>query len=382
VLLSNPKSTLDLASLASLEKAPKLCAYSTRFLTHYSDQQTLSPLLAGKSINLQLQLPRLLALLATAVFTERAFFNPSQRDFSPKFNRNRLNLRRLAIGLQIVWVLSEVVFSSAFAPLLLAVVPSLALSSSGSIALGVLPVATMAIFAGCIEFFSKIRHRGGRHRRLSSVNSEDFEHLTAANSSKYPSQAGQRQHPYQHNYLSDMYSTPPLSPAGSSASGSSGALASGLPSPTGHCPSPDRAAILRCAATMQETHGNKNKKTEDIPSAKNIFLKEHSGLYLETTNDSMLFVHKILRPIKTRIDDQEPVRSGDYIPLLQQLMAQSQSQKQNKNHGSTKATARAVMNPSPPLFQPAVVATISLGKKKESTVMRTNQPPVPIPVFS
>lgn len=328
-------------------------------------------------INPRLQLPRLLALLATALLTERAFSNPSQKHFSPKYNRRQINLRRLAIGLQIVWILSELVFSSAFSPLLLAVAPSLALSFPGSIALCILPFAAMVTLAGCLEFFANIRNRGRRHRRLSSVNSEDFEQLTAANS-KYPSQAEQMQQ-HQRNISSDMYSTPPLSPADSFASGSSGALASGLPSPTGHCPSPDRAAMLRYAATTQE-HGN-GKNNEDMPSAKDIYLMEHTGIYLETTNDSMLFVHKILRPIKTRIDDQQPARSDDYKPLLRQLMAQSQSQNQNQN-GNTKAAAMAVMKPCPPLFQPAVVATVTVVKGKGRTVMRTQQYPIPIPVIS
>lgn len=234
----------------------------------------------------------------------------------------------------------------------------------------------MVTLAGCVEFFSKIRHRGGRHRRLSSVNSEDFEQLAAAdNSSKYPSQAAQRQyHQYQHNSSSDIYATPPLSPAGSSASGSSGALASGLPSPTGHCPSPDRAAMMRYAAKAQE-QGELNKQ-EDMSSSNNIYLMEHSGIYLETTNESMLFVHKILKPIRTRIEDQEPVRAAEYKPLLQQLMAQSQSEHQNGNN-------KAGMQPSGPSgFKPSVIATITVGKKKENAVMRTNQHPVPIPVIS
>lgn len=134
--------------------------------------------------------------------------------------------------------------------------------------------------------------------------------------------------------------------------------------------------MLRYAATTQE-HGKLNKK-EDISLAKDIYLLEHNGIYLETTNASMLFVHKILRPIRTRIDDQEPVRAAEYKPLLQQLMAQSQSQHQNRN-GNNKA---AMQPPGPPVFQPSVTATITVGKKKENTVMRTNQLPVPIPVIS
>jgi hypothetical protein len=325
------------------------------------------------------------------VLTERAF-SPSQH-FSPKYNRSQTNLRRFSVSLQIVWILSELAFSSAFAPLLLAVFPSLALSLSGSIALCLLPLAAMVSITACLEFFSKMR-RGRRHRRLSSVNSEDFEQLTSTNSTrttttttststKYPSLPQKQQS--QQNQCSDIFATPPLSPADSFASGSSGALASGLPSPTGHCPSPDRAAMLRYATRMQE-NGTGNKTSENnMPSAKDVFLMEHPGIYLDAPTESMLFVHKILKPIKTRIGDQEPVPpTADYKPLLQQLIAQSQSQhiKESKNT-NTKATA--VMQPCPPLFQPAVIATITVVKGKGNNTnanVRMNQPAIPIPVIS
>lgn len=309
-------------------------------------------------------------LLATAVLTERAF-SPSEH-FSPKYNRSRTNIRRLSIALQIVWVLSELAFSSAFAPLLLAAAPSLALSLPGTIALCLLPLAAMVTLTGCLEFFSRLRNKR-RHRRLSSVNSEDFAQLTAQNknttstsSGKYPSSASLSQQ----QYASDTYTTPPLSPADSFASGSSGALASGLPSPTGHCPSPDRAAMLRYAATIQEHEG------EGIPTARDVYLKEHI-LGTVDTNESMLFVHKILKPIKTRIGDQETAPAADYKPLLQHLMAQSTKQSSNYN----KAAAMAVMQPCPPLFQPAVVATVTVVKGKGGSYS-TNQPPVPIPVIT
>jgi hypothetical protein len=246
----------------------------------------------------------------------------------------------------------------------------------------------MVTLTGCLEFLSKIRHRGKRHRRLSSVNSEDFEQLTSANNNNNSSStrtvatSNSGKYPAQVIHMpSDIYvstTTPPLSPADSFLSGSSGGLASGLPSPTGHCPSPDRAAMIRY---MQE-HGNNNEGMP--PSSKDVYLMEHVGSYKDS-DESMLFVHKILKPIKTSMNDQHmPAPNADYKPLLQQLMAQSQKQSQGpQNNGTTTANGMAVMQPCPPLFQPAVVATITVVKGKgNNTLVNTNQPQIPIPVIS
>jgi hypothetical protein len=257
----------------------------------------------------------------------------------------------------------------------------------------------MVTLTGCLEFINlKILQRGKRRRRLSSLNIEedDLQQLQSngtstgisATSNKYPSQATQIPH-HQHNHTmsSDTYTTPPLSPADSYASGSSGALISGLPSPTGHCPSPDRASMMRYAAKMHETNRNSSNNDTTGPIGKDIYLMEHAGSY-DTDEESMLFVHKILKPIKTGINDQYLAQhTADYKPLLQQLMAQSQSQHKNgTTSNSTTNAGLAVMQPCPPLFQPAVVATITVVKGKgngvNNMVMNTNQPPVPIPVIS
>lgn len=190
----------------------------------------------------------------------------------------------------------------------------------------------MVSLAGFIDYFTKFRQRK-RQRRLSSGPSGDLSRYSSSTTAAEYT-AIHSHHPY-HEQLPEDLSTPPLSPADSLVSESSGGLASGLPSPTGHCPSPDRAAMLRHAGA------------KSLPPSCDIYLI----YYTLDTNESVLFVHKKLRPIRTKIQDPPPAAKPgpDYKQLMRQLEAKS------------KYPTRAC----PPLAMPAVVATISVAKGKE-----------------
>jgi hypothetical protein len=270
-------------------------------------------------VNLSAQLPRLFALLVIGAFTERAFA-PALDRYSPKVH-GRSVLRDTALCLQFAWFLSELAFFSALAPFLVAVNPALPYTPAGALALRAFPASAMVTLSGCMDFFNKLRRRR-RHRRLSSMDAADFRRLTCVATSTGDD-------------LAAYSPSPPLSPADSFASGSTGGMASGLPSPTGHCPSPDRAAALR--------HGT--------ASCGDIYLMQH----ILDTNESMMFVHKVLRPIKTRIDDYIPpppapaaVAPGGYKPLLAHL----------------KTYTQKPMKSCPPIPYPAVTATVTLVRPK------------------
>ena len=195
----------------------------------------------------------------------------------------------------------------------------------------------MVSLAGFIDYFTKFRHRR-RQRRGDSSPSGVLSRYSTGATSDYSTgglHANHSYHTVNEQPPSEDFSTPPLSPADSLISESSGALASGLPSPTGHCPSPDRAAMLRNAGCHSAA-----------PSC-DIYLIYH----VLDTNESVLFVHKKLRPIRTKIPDTTPMAKPgpDFKALMRQL------------EGKTKYPAR----PCPPLAKPSVVATISVAKGKE-----------------
>lgn len=285
---------------------------------------------SGHWIDIRVHLPRLFALLATGIVTERAFTTPDR--FCTK-SRDQSIIRRISIVLQAFWVLSELAFASAFAPLLIVADPSFPFTTAGSVALHVLPLCSMVSLAGFIDYFTKLRQRK-RQRRLSSGPSGDLSRYSSSTTTANFT-AVHSNHPYHEQPSSDDFSTPPLSPADSLVSESSGSLASGLPSPTGHCPSPDRTAMLRHAGC------------KSLPPSCDIYLI----YYTLDTNESVLFVHKKLRPIRTKIQDPPPMakQGPDYKQLMRQLEAKS------------KYPSR----PCPPLAMPTVVATISVAKGKE-----------------
>ena len=337
---------------------------------------------AGIWFNLQLELPRLFALLVTGLFTERAFSpsttTPSTTTALAPFSTSPAHplsaFRTVAVVLQTLCILSEFVFGSALSSILVLLVPPLAANPSplALTTLRVFPLAAMITITGCLEFFAKIRRRR-RHRRLSSLDSsEDLSQYAgmvantinmmshthpldvAATTNMASSSSSSHHHHSLHtrkssasmpstSYSSDGYTTPPLSPADSYASGSSGALASGLPSPTGHCPSPDRAAAVRHMQAAAQAHPD-------------IYLMQHTL----DTNESMYFVHKKLRPIKTRVYDE--MEGGEYRSLVEQLQAQ------NKMMMMMQQQQQKYNKPGSPLQKPAVVATVTVVRGKQPSV--------------
>jgi len=220
-----------------------------------------------------------------------------------------------------------------------AVSPTLDYSPLGIFVLKLLPFSLMGGLTSCLSFFSGFR-RGRRHRRLASIESGELNrlHVQVGSSAEVDSSA-----------CTTAYATPPMSPADSCSSASSGALCSGLPSPTGHCRSPDRAA------------SGQAENLADVINSCDIYLKMH----VLDTNETVMFVHKKLKPIRTKIGEDPP--PSDYKPLLRTLIEQSAAKH-----------ATQAPQPAPALPYAPVVATIRIVNGKGVVSPVNNAAVIPV----
>jgi len=116
----------------------------------------------------------------------------------------------------------------------------------------------------------------------------------------------------------------PQSPIESYSSESSGGLSTGLPSPVGHYR--EREAELGAKVSQ-------NRMEEDV-------CQQLEGLcfveFTIDTNETYFFVHRNLKPIKTRLED---CRDAHYRPLLRTLIKESK-----ERHGQVVEPIREINN--------------------------------------
>lgn len=154
---------------------------------------------------------------------------------------------------------------------------------------------------------------------------------------------------------SETLQSSPGSPIDSVSSRSSNGVFSGNSSPTGHCASPDRRG---------PHHRTDGKLDDDV-----VFME-----HILDTNESVLFVHKNLSPIKTR-PGPPPIfanTKGSYIPLLAPLMAS----------GGLRAKHGPTIGPAMPMATVnATVTIVGGGKSKPLNIPQHDLNPRPLPLL-
>ena len=169
------------------------------------------------------------------------------------------------------------------------------------------------------------RRRNRRHRRLSSITYEELKEYDICGNDDRISQSR----------LSGQFSCHgpcvenndlhvPQSPIESYSSESSGGLSTGLPSPVGH---------YRDRETDLEKKMSQDRMEEDA-------CRHLEGLcfveYTIDTNETVFFVHRNLKPIKTKLED---CRDAHYRPLLRTLIKESK-----ERHGHLVEPIREINN--------------------------------------
>lgn len=168
------------------------------------------------------------------------------------------------------------------------------------------------------------RRRNRRHRRLSSITYEELKEYDICGNDDGISQSRLSEQ-LCHRPCVEINAFPvPQSPIDSHSSESSGALSTGLPSPVGH---------------YRERETDLGKK---MPQGR---MEEDACRHLEglcfveftiDTNETFFFVHRNLRPIKTKLED---CRDAHYRPLLRTLIQESK-----ERHGHLIEPIRQITN--------------------------------------
>ncbi|WPT11344.1 hypothetical protein PSENEW3n2_00000783 [Picochlorum sp. SENEW3] len=207
-----------------------------------------------------------------------------------------LCIKAAALLLQICFIACQVVIRTP-----LTKITSILLSiESSSLVVKIAPVSVMVGFASLLHCIQKFTGRSA-NRPLSLTKDALREQTLVGDDSSLWS--GVR--------LDRVASEEELSPFCSYSSTSSGDLSSGLPSPTGFCDDRDtgKDGLVEAyrAATSKKLEGNDDTV---------YLLKFDSG-----HGESYYFVHKKLRPIKTKLESVQ--QQGNYRPLLRTLIQRS-----------------------------------------------------------
>lgn len=388
-------------------------AFASNYVVQLSCESNLANRLLSHSLRLllscsgnwkllQTSLPRFSTLFITSILTFEAF---KEEDLFV-WHQGSVNLRRLVALLQLFWIISEVLFKSSFSPILLgtspsihsiytqlcsvsqnishnflffaAISPSLLLHPLGNLALRILPAATMVTLGSCFNFVANIhkrRRRRHNHHHLSSTSDSELMCLQSTSltiqsprSVSCPIETTSslpKPSPVPPLGFPTTTVPLPLSPTDSWSSRSSGAIHSGLPSPTGHCQSP-----VRCNNGLDETSLQQSLHQH----CNDIYLMQHTL----DTKERMYFVHKKLRPIITKSMNNIPItNNGTYKPLLRTLMQESEARhaaaavatggENNSNNVATAAVYNDASCYGPPKSICSVTATITVVKPVKET---------------
>ncbi|KAI3424457.1 hypothetical protein D9Q98_010009 [Chlorella vulgaris] len=271
---------------------------------------------------LLLSLLRLSVLLSASVVAYRSHRRSSSEDPSPFAAASlaaapqRTTLAQAALYLQLSWLASELVlgaglllFYPRFSGSLAVDGTTVSAASSGTL-LTLLPLLCAVVMSGCFLFLQRLSRRC-RQQHSAGTNSPRLA-LECGSGTAYSAMPARQRQPSSHQMNAHSHSASldvicsPISEDGSFSSctstGTSAAFYSrsssssvlglntagscGVPSPTGHVRSIGGGAQIDHEAA--------------ISAACQILLVEHHVASLVDTNDSVMFVHKKLRPIKTR----------------------------------------------------------------------------------
>jgi hypothetical protein len=211
-----------------------------------------------------------------------------------------------------------------------------------------LPTAVMVAFSGCLDIVSYLRRRRNRANKSTHAISPINGDLSRLNTEEHCSSCHVHACWARSSLESSAFS-PSSSPTESYSPASSGALGSAAPSPTGHCRSPDGSGLRKTCGTLPS-----------IPDSTDVYLCMHTL----DNNESVLFVHKKLTPIKTRSEENHvPVRSFGGKSLLRTLMEQAEAARAAKP--PIQNAALALQLPGRALPDAAVTATVTVVRKND-----------------
>ena len=269
------------------------------------------------------------------------------------------------VVLQAGWVVSELAFpQSVFAPAALSTQPVLPRTHQELLILRFGPVSLILLMASCLGFFSKALKPRRKSQSGNCSESNVCEPVVVVQrqgvaKSQLPS-------PECHVDTMDTVDTVDTVDSASSisdgidvrsrASSSTELFVSGASTPCGHCPpSPKNVVKLVEPGSAVETF----ELSDDT-----IYLTQH----VLDTNETVLFVYKRLKPIKTRVEDPPPIPPPSYLSYPANYVSNPLKQDYNdRYYGSTTKIVRphgmdmegAVMIPRGQRIIP-IVATIPL----------------------
>lgn len=219
-----------------------------------------------------------------------------------------LGLTLTSCVLQLLWVVSEVSLNTPLTKLTTHLIPS----QASSITIKVIPVFAMLGISAILHQISNLRNK---FQKRSSSSTGALPLLSGTICEEPETNLN---HSWNRIDFIDSKSNPAddSSPHDSFSSDSSGALSTGLPSPTGFCKDEHYEGLEKAYFAAINT-----KQTHDDA----VYLYRFEILSQEEGME-YFFVHKKLSPIKTKIED---TRQANYRPLLRTLIQQSKGKHQS-----------------------------------------------------
>lgn len=217
-----------------------------------------------------------------------------------------LGLKLLSGVLQFLWLVSELSLNTPLSKLTAHFFPL----ERSSIAIKIIPLISMFGISVVLHQISNLRNRMlRRHSSSMPLMNESSEcDGSAVDMNQIWEQIST--HDSGANLVDDS------SPHDSFSSDSSGALSTGLPSPTGFCRDEHDQGLEKAYIAAMKT---KLEHDDAVYLYKYEILSQEEGM-------EYFFVHKKLSPIKTKIED---TRQANYRPLLRTLIQQSKNKHQN-----------------------------------------------------
>eukprot|EP00890_Picochlorum_soloecismus_P000786 jgi/Picsp_1/1708/NSC_05182-R1_---NA--- len=233
----------------------------------------------------------------------------------------------VAVLLQLLWIASELVLQTPFDKILSVFSFVTANTSNWLLLFKYISkgVAIMTIL-GVASVWNHLmkRRQSRRHRRLSSITYEELKEYDICGNNDEISQSRSSGRVCHGPYVEKIPLPVPQSPIESYSSESSGGLSTGLPSPVGHYR--EREADLGMKMSQGKMEADACRQLEGL-----CFVE-----FTIDTNETVFFVHRNLRPIKTRLED---CRDAHYRPLLRTLIKESK-----ERHGQWIEPIREINN--------------------------------------